>query len=63
MKQEVSRKVVGDKIIVSYDDGSQEELALEQTPPQNVNVDADSDKVEQGGHTFSEETLKERGHQ
>lgn len=61
MKKEVNREVVEDKVIVSYDDGSQEELVLDQKPPENIVVDADID-VEGTGHSFSEETLKERGH-
>lgn len=62
MKNEVSREVKGDKVIVKYDDGSVEELVLEQAPPQNVDVDADAGEVEEGGHSFADETLKERGY-
>ena len=61
MPKELQRQQSGDKIIITYDDGSTKQLDYEQVVPATV-VDADGITSE-SGHTFTDEELKTRGYQ
>lgn len=54
---EKSRTVEGDKLTITYDDGSVKVIDLPRAP-QNIRVDKEHDEELVSGHVFKEEELQ-----
>lgn len=60
MPNEVSRLVVGNKIVIEYDDGKRKTISLVSAAQKGVIVD--QDEVAGVGHVFSQEKLSAGGY-
>lgn len=62
MPQEISRKVEGDKVIITYDDNTVKILETAPEYPENVVLDAEETPGDNTGHKFTKKELKDRGY-
>jgi len=52
MKKEIKRKIIGDKVLITYTDGSNKSIFLRHSLPKNLDLDGEYDESIVKGHIF-----------